>query len=66
MPPPPSSWKTFTGALKDPVKIETMRDRLRTFLQHHRGHKDEQWAMAETDLKPLDRVFAMLQPTGVE
>src|SRR5271166_2984058 len=43
-----------------------MRDKLRTFLRHHRGHKDAEWAMAEADLKPLDNVFAMLQPTGVE
>ena len=43
-----------------------MRDKLRTILQHHRGSKDAQWAMAETDLKPFDKVFATLQPTGVE
>ncbi len=58
--------EAHAGGLNDPVEIEAMRDKLRTFLQHHRGHKDAEWAMAETDLKPLDNVFAMLQPTGVE
>ena len=58
--------EAYAGALNDPFEIEALRDKLRTILQHHRASKDAQWAMAETDLKPFDKAFAMLQPTGVE
>jgi hypothetical protein len=57
---------TYARALNDPVEIEAMRDKLRTLLNQHRGFKDAQWAMPEKDLKPLDKVFATLQPIGVE
>jgi hypothetical protein len=56
----------YARSLNDPAEIEAMRDKLRTLLDHHRGFKDAQWAMAEKDLKPLDKVFAALQPVGVE
>ncbi len=43
-----------------------MRDKLRGLLQNHRGFKDAQWALAEKELKPLDKVFELLQPKSVE
>ena len=58
--------EAYAGGLNDPVEMEAMRDKLRAFLQHHRGHKDAEWAVPETGLKPFDKVFAMLRPTGVE
>jgi transcriptional regulator with XRE-family HTH domain len=56
----------FALGLSDPAEIEAMRDRLRALLDHHRGFKDAEWAIPETDLKPLDEMFATLQPVGVE
>ena len=58
--------ETFVRRLKDDVEIEAMRDKLRGLLRTHRGFKDAQWALAEKDLKPLDRAFELLQPKGVE
>ena len=56
----------FARQLSDANEIETMRDKLRNLLRTHRGFKDAQWALAEKDLKPLDEVFEILQPKGVE
>ena len=58
--------KAYAGGLNDPAEIEAMRETLRTFLQNHRGHRGAEWAMAEKDLKPLDKIFDVLKPTGVE
>lgn len=56
----------FARRLDEVAEIEAMRDKLRGLLQHHRGFRDAQWAMSEKDLKPLDKVFGLLQPRGVE
>jgi DNA-binding XRE family transcriptional regulator len=56
----------YASGLADAAEIETMRDKLRNLLENHRGFKDAQWAMAEKDLKPLDKIFATFQPLGVE
>ena len=58
--------EAFARNLNDATEIETMRDKLRGLLRNHRGFKDAQWALAEKDLKPLDKVFELLQPQGVE
>jgi len=58
--------EAFAQTLTKPAEIESMRDKLRKLLQHHRGFKDAQWPMAEVDLVPLDAVFEILQPVGVE
>jgi hypothetical protein len=58
--------QSFVRGINDPAEVETLRDKLRTTLQHHRGFKDAQWAMPEEDLTPLDEVFALLQPRSVE
>ena len=58
--------ETFARRLNDPAEIELMRDKLRGLLQNHRAFKDAKWALAEKDLKPLDKVFELLQPKGVE
>ena len=58
--------EAYAHSLNDPVEIEAMRETLRTVLQNHRRHRDAECAMAERDLKPLDKVFDILQPTGVE
>ncbi len=56
----------YARALNDQGEIEAIRDKLRILLQQHRGFKDAPWAMPEKELKPLDKVFGLLQPTGVE
>ncbi len=56
----------FAVGLSEPGEIEVMRDKLRGLLEKHRGFKDAQWALVEEDLQPLDRVFNILQPMGVE
>jgi transcriptional regulator with XRE-family HTH domain len=58
--------ETFARELTDSSEIEAMRDKVRSLLQHHRGFKDAQWAMAEEDLKPLDAVFDILQPATLQ
>jgi DNA-binding XRE family transcriptional regulator len=58
--------ETFARSLNDADEIEAMRDKLRGLLRTHRGFKDAQWALAERDLKPLEKVFEILQPKGVE
>lgn len=50
----------------DAAEIEATRDKLRGLLQRHRGFRDAQWAMSEKDLKPLDKVFDLLQPKSTE
>jgi transcriptional regulator with XRE-family HTH domain len=52
--------------LTNPEKIEAIRDNLRSLLAKHRAFADAQWAMGEEALKPLDTVFEILQPTGVQ
>lgn len=58
--------ESFARRLDEAVEIEATRDKLRGLLQHHRGFRDAQWAMSEKDLKPLDKVFDLLQPRGIE
>lgn len=58
--------EAFARGLTDSSEIEAMRDKLRNVLQHHRGYKEAQWAMADDDLKPLDAVFDVLQPASVQ
>lgn len=56
----------FARELSEPSEIEVIRDKLRDLLEKHRGFEDAQWALSEVDLQPLDRVFDILQPAGVE
>lgn len=56
----------FAHQLADPGEIEEMRDKLRSLLMQHRAFSDAPWAMSEDTLKPLDAVFEVLQPSGVE
>ena len=56
----------FAGAMSDPANIESMRDTLRDLAQKHRNFSNADWAMPEADLKALDAVLALLQPTGPE
>lgn len=53
-------------ALANTEEIETMRDKLRSLLAKHRAFADAQWAMGEEALQPLDAVFELLQPNGVQ
>ena len=59
-------FEAFARSLNEPTEIEEMRDSLRGFLLNHRGFKNANWALAEKDLKPLDKVFNILQPKGIE
>ena len=56
----------FVAGLSEPDEIEVLRDKLRGLLDKHRGFKDAQWALAEEELQPLDQIFNILQPVGVE
>jgi transcriptional regulator with XRE-family HTH domain len=56
----------FGRRLNDAAEIEAMRDKLRGLLHNHRGFRGAPWAMGEKDLKPLDKVFDILQPRGIE
>ncbi|TDR72050.1 helix-turn-helix domain-containing protein [Paludibacterium purpuratum] len=52
--------------LTDATEIEMWRNKLRTYLQHHRDYQDTEWALPEEDLKQLDEVMELLPPENVE
>lgn len=50
----------------DPAGAEALRDKIRDFVQRHRGFSDAEWALAEADLAPLDAALEALAPVSVE
>lgn len=58
--------EAYVHGLKDPRDAEAIREAIRDLLQRHRGFSDADWAMPEEDLAPLDALFQLMQPTGVE
>jgi len=50
----------------EPAGAESLRDKIRDFVQRHRSFSDAQWALPEADLAPLDAVLEALAPASVQ
>jgi DNA-binding XRE family transcriptional regulator len=58
--------ETFAVTITDPRVAEALRDKIRHFVQQHRGFSEADWALPEEELTPLDPIIDRLQPSGLE